>query len=122
MSTGNHTVSEATASSEVRTRSGRVSKPPVRYEPQELVEDDYAPDDYDTSESTTVESIESSDEDEESDFDADEDGNLADFVVPDKNEESDSENDDGSDTPVPPGRTASPIKKRPVRKSSATMG
>ena len=115
MSTGNHTVFEATASSEVRTRSGRVSKPPVRYEPQELVEDDYAPDDYDTSESTTVESIKSSDDDDESDFDADEDGNLADFVVPDKNEESDSENN-GATSPVPPGRTATAVKKRPVRK------
>jgi hypothetical protein len=118
MSTGNHTVSEVTASSEVRTRSGRVSKPPVRYEPQEQVEDDYAPGDYDTTESSSIESIETSDEDEESDFDedADDDGNLADFVVPDKNEESDSENDGATPPPVPPGRNSAAVKKRPIRK------
>ena len=39
------TLSETAA---ILTRSGRVSKPPVRYEPVEQVEDDYAPDDYDS--------------------------------------------------------------------------
>jgi hypothetical protein len=48
--------SNPTDSEPVRTRSGRVTKPPVRYEPVEQVEDDYAPEDYDSDESD-VESV-----------------------------------------------------------------
>ena len=78
-----------------RTRSGRVSKPPVKYEPIEKVEDD------------------ADEEDEEDEDDADEDGNLDGFVVADKSEsdESDSE-DDGK--PAVPVKKRTPVKKRPV--------
>jgi len=81
--------------SEIRTRSGRVSKPPVRYEPVEQVEDDYAPEDYDTDDGDT-DDIDDDDEDEEYDEDdeedADEYGNLDGFVVPDKNESDEDDN------------------------------
>ena len=81
--------------SSVRTRSGRISKPPVRYEPVEQVEDDYAPEDYDTDEDD-VDDIEDDDDDEEfeedDDEDADEYGNLDGFVVPDKNESDEDYN------------------------------
>jgi hypothetical protein len=102
---------------ETRTRSGRVSKPPVRYEPIEQVEDDYADDDYDSHESSDVSSEVSYDSSEEDlDEDADEDGNLDGFVVPDKSEsDSDDSSDDGK-PPIPVKRRAVPVKKRPARK------
>jgi ribonuclease E len=81
--------------SEVRTRSGRISKPPVRYEPVEQVEDDYDADDYDTDEPDSDDDDddeESDDEYEDDEDDADEYGNLDGFVVPDKNESSDDDN------------------------------
>jgi hypothetical protein len=94
------------------TRSGRVSKPPVRYEPQEQVEDDYADDDYDTQESD----IHSDDDDDEEDDDddeedADEDGNLDGFVVPDKSE-SDDDSSDGE--PAVPVKARRAVTKRPA--------
>jgi hypothetical protein len=85
-----------------------VSKPPVRYEPVEQVEDDYDVDDYDTEEPET-DDIESDDSDEEYDDeeeDADEYGNLDGFVVPDKNESD--EEDNGRPLPAP----ISVVKKR----------
>jgi len=99
--------------SETRTRSGRVSKPPVRYEPVEQVEDDYAVEDYDSAESSDISSevsYDSSEEDPEDD--ADDDGNLDGFVVPDKSE-SDSDNSSDGKPPVPVKRRAVPVKKRP---------
>jgi len=80
--------------SNVRTRSGRVSKPPVRYEPVEQVEDDYAPEDYDTDEDDVDENKDDDDEefDEDDEEDADEYGNLDGFVVPDKNESDEDDN------------------------------
>ena len=93
---------------EQRTRSGRISKPPTRYEPVEQVEDDYADDDYDSDESeikTDGESDDFSEEDTDDDEDADEDGNLDGFVVPDKSESGDSDSD---------GEPAVPVKKRPA--------
>ena len=85
---------EATGSK--RTRSGRVIKAPERYTPQEVCEDDYADDDYDTEESGSVSSEVSYDtEDISSESDADEEGNLAGFIVEDKSS-SDSESN-GSD-------------------------
>lgn len=94
--------------SETRTRSGRVSKAPVRYEPVEQVEDDYGPDDYDTE-------LGDSSDDEEDDFDetddddfeddADEYGNLDGFVVADKSESD--EDDNGG-----PRAAAVPVVKR----------
>ena len=93
--------------SEVRTKSGRVSKPPVRYEPIEQVEDDYSADDYDTEEEEDIdEDIDEYDEDEEDhEDDADEDGNLDGFVVPDKSESDEEENG----RPIPP---AVPVVKK----------
>jgi hypothetical protein len=105
------TLSEPT----IRTRSGRVSKPPVRYEPVEQVEDDYADDDYDTDESDISSTVSSDDEDEdeEDDSDADEDGNLDGFVVPDKSESSESDSDGEPPVSVQ-RRRAVAVKKRPA--------
>jgi len=95
-----------------RTRYGRVSKPPDRYEPIEQVEDDYADDDYDSIESD-IDSNDESDDDEETDeSDADDDGNLDGFVVPDKSE-SDDDSTDGEPA-VPVKRRGAPVKKRPT--------
>jgi hypothetical protein len=113
------TLAEAAATLEseapaTRTRSGRVSKPPVRYEPVEQVEDDYAPEDYDTEdEGESSEDISTDDEDEEDDeSDADEDGNLDGFVVPDKSESGESESDGEPTVPVAKRRAV--VKKRPA--------
>ena len=97
-----------------RTRSGRVTKAPDRYEPTEQVEDDYAPDDYDSNDPTDVSSDTETDSDEEDDeSDADEDGNLDGFIVPDKND-SDCESTDGK-PPVP-------AKKRFAKRSPVARG
>jgi hypothetical protein len=86
--------SEVTGNRRV-TRYGRVSKPPVRYEPIEQVEDDYAPEDYDSVEISDVASeIRTGSDEEDDETDTDEYGNLDGFVVPDKNE-SDDESTDG---------------------------
>jgi|TARA_X000001036_G_scaffold186359_1_gene175703 hypothetical protein len=78
----------------VKTRSGRVSKAPVRLELFEDVEDDYKQDEYDTDEDL----LNSDDEDflsdddienDESDEDADDNGNLKGFVVDDTDEDED---------------------------------
>ena len=104
---------------ETRTRSGRAVKAPVRYEPVEQVEDDYAPEDYDSDESD-IKSDEEEDfsEEDDDDSDADEDGNLDGFVVPDKSESGDSDSDDDGKPAVPvKKRPTVPVKKRaPVRK------
>lgn len=93
--------------SEVRTRSGRVSKPPVRYEPVEQVEDDYSAEDYDTEIEDDSDISDSDDEDDfDDDEDADEDGNLDGFVVPDKSESDEEDNG----RPIPP--TVPVVKKR----------
>jgi hypothetical protein len=103
----------ATEGTGTRTRSGRVSKPPERYEPIEQVEDDYDADDYDTEDPDDVsEDIETDTEDEEDESDADEDGNLDGFVVPDKSE-SDVSDSDGEPT-VPQTTKRTPVKKRPA--------
>jgi hypothetical protein len=77
----------------VRTRSGRVSKPPDRYIPTEEVTDDYAReehDDYDPSDSD--DDFEETDEEEtDDDDDGDENGNLKGFVVDDEDDEGDEE-------------------------------
>ena len=95
-----------------RTRSGRVSKPPERYEPIEQVEDDYDADDYDTEDPDDVsEDIDTDTEDEEDDeSDADEDGNLDGFVVPDKSE-SDVSDSDG-EPPLPKATKRTPVIKK----------
>lgn len=106
----------AVTSEPPRTRSGRVSKPPVRYEPVEQVEDDYSDAEYDSHESDTCDDdISEDDSDEDSDEDdADDDGNLDGFVVPDKSE-SDEEGSSDGEPPVPKAKRT-PVKKRPVRK------
>jgi len=102
---------------ETRTRSGRVSKPPTRYEPVEQVEDDYDPEDYDTEDPDDVsEDIETDAEDEEDDeSDADDDGNLDGFVVPDKSE-SDVSDSDGEPA-VPVAKRRAVVKKRPATRA-----
>lgn len=109
----------ATSSPPARTRSGRVSKPPVRYEPIEQVEDDYSDAEYDSHESDTCDEDPTEDESDEDDdeSDADEDGNLDGFVVADKSE-SDEEGSSDGEPPVPKAkRPRAPVKKRPaVRK------
>jgi len=104
-STGTSQTPEVTASKPVtRTRSGRAVKAPERYTPQEVCEDDYADDDYDSQESGSVSSEVSYDtEDISSESDADEEGNLAGFIVEDKNS-SDSEGN-GSDVRSESGET-----------------
>ncbi len=95
-----------------RTRSGRVSKPPVRYEPIEQVEDDYDANDYDTEDPDDVsEDIETDSEEEDDESDADDDGNLDGFVVADKSETSDSDSEDGEPT-IPDKKRRIPVKKR----------
>jgi len=109
------TVADSSTGTGTRTRSGRVSKPPVRYEPVEQVEDDYAADDYDSDESEvlTDDDIEDQDDEEDEDeSDADEDGNLDGFVVPDKSE-SDVSDSDG-ESPVPVSKRRAVVKKRPT--------
>ena len=100
--------------SETRTRSGRVSKPPTRYEPVEQVEDDYAPEDYDTEDDKgdASEDIETESDEEEDESDADEDGNLDGFVVPDKSESDVSDSDEDGEPAVPKRRAV--VKKRPA--------
>lgn len=75
-----------------RTRSGRIVKAPVRYSPQEVCDDDYAPDEYDSDESSMHTSDDECDTDDiSSESDADEDGNLAGFVVKSDDEDIDSD-------------------------------
>jgi hypothetical protein len=107
--------SAPTDSNAQRTRSGRVSKPPERYEPVEQVEDDYNDDEYDSDESDihTDDSFNEDSDEETDEDDADEDGNLEGFVVPDKSE-SDSDDSDGES--AVPVKKRTPATKRPVRK------
>ena len=107
-----------TSNPATRTRSGRVSKPPVRYEPIEQVEDDYSAAEYDSHESDTdVPTEDESDEDLDDESDADEDGNLDGFVVADKSESDEEDSDDDGEPAVPETkRPRAPVKKRPVRK------
>lgn len=86
-----------------------MSKPPVRYEPIEQVEDDYSDEDYDTElpEDSDISDDDTDEDDEDDDEDdADEDGNLDGFVVPDKSESDEEDNG----RPIPP--TVPVVKKR----------
>jgi len=106
-----------------RTRSGRTVKAPVRYTPQEVCEDDYAEDDYNSNESGSVSSEVSYDtEDISSESDADEEGNLAGFIVEDKSS-SDSESN-GSDVRSSAGETDVPSDgdERPSERSAPKRG
>ena len=72
------------------TRSGRISKPPVRYEPKETVIDDYSDEDVDEGESCDEEDEDVEEDDDDDEEDGDEHGNLKGFVTSD-DEESDEE-------------------------------
>lgn len=100
-----------------KTRSGRTTKPPERYEPVEQVEDDYADEDYDSDDPSELSSDTSYDSDDVVDNeDADDDGNLDGFVVPDKSEsDSDSTEEDGK--PPVPIKKRGPDAKRPTAPS-----
>ena len=104
-----------------RTRSGRTVKAPERYTPQEVCEDDYADDDYDTEESGSVSSEVSYDtEDISSESDADPEGNLAGFIVEDKSS-SDSESN-GSDVRSESGETDVPSDRDERRPPAPARG
>lgn len=102
-----------------RTRSGRTVKTPERYTPQEVCDDDYATEDYDSDESSIRSSEVSYDTDNiSSESDADEEGNLAGFIVEDKNSsDSDSNGSDvrseSSETDVPGERDERPAAAAP---------
>jgi hypothetical protein len=74
----------------IKTRSGRISKPPERFSPVEEITDDFSDDEYDGDDIDSDEDIEEDESEEESDDeeDADENGNLKDFVVDDEDEEA----------------------------------
>ena len=98
-----------------RTRSGRVSKPPVRYEPVEQVEDDYNDDEYDEAESDVDSEVEFSD----SELEDEDESEMDDFIVEDKSESD--EDDNGSDgeaaKPKPRGRPpVAAVRKTPAKK------
>jgi hypothetical protein len=82
-------------STSIKTRSGRVSKKPVSYEPNEIPEDDFAEEEHDGSYVASDTDMSESDEEDFSDDDdeeADKNGNLKDFIVDDASE-SDEEDD-----------------------------
>lgn len=89
---------------ETRTRSGRVSKPPTRYEPVEIVEDDFSDSAYDDDETDGDDEEDEEDEDEEDDDDA---GSLNEFVVDDSDSDSDKSEDE-----VKPSNGRKPVPKR----------
>ena len=78
------------------TRSGRVVKKPIRYEPQEEVCDDYDDEsgsDFDSD--SDIESIKSgSDDESETATDDDDAGSLADFVNDDDEEEEEEDDEE----------------------------
>jgi hypothetical protein len=80
-----------------RTRFGRVVKKPTLYVPVETVlDDDYATDEHDDTDSESLIDTEDeykSDDESDDDEDADENGNLKDFVV-DDDEASESESEE----------------------------
>lgn len=102
--------SDLTVSEPARTRSGRVTKPPERYEPVEQVEDDYSPEDYDSDESAVGSGVSYNESEIEEEGDDDLDG----FVVSDKSESDDDISDGEPPVPDPKPKRAV-VKKRPTR-------
>lgn len=101
-----------------RTRSGRVSKPPVRYEPVEKVEDDYASDEYDEIESEVGSGVAYSDSELEGEDD-DDDSEMDDFIVQDKSESDEDDNGDagrGAPAAGPKRPTVAPVRKSAAKK------
>lgn len=75
-----------------KTRSGRISKKPASYVPEEVPEDDFSENEHDEdyiAGDTDLSESEEEDFSDDDDADADENGNLKDFVVDDS--ESDEE-------------------------------
>ena len=76
---------------ETRTRSGRQIKKPQFYQPEETVlEDDYAPEDYDSDLGSDIDTEDEYDSEDDEEDDEDE-GSLKDFVVDDDEEDDDDE-------------------------------
>ena len=102
--------------STTRTRSGRISKPPTRYEPVEQVEDDYASDDYDEDESEVSSVVSYSEEELEDDDDA---SSLEDFIEDDEDDSDKSEDEvETSKNGRRVAATPVPVKKRGVPAAS----
>lgn len=94
-----------------------MSKPPVRYEPIEKVEDDYASDEYDDDESDVESGIEYSDSELEDEADSE----MDDFIVEDKSESDEDDNGSDGESAKPRPRGRPPAKRptvAPVRKSA----
>ena len=96
-----------------RTRSGRVTKPPTRYEPVEKVEDDYEDDEYDEDESDVGSGVEFSDSELD---DEDGDSEMDDFIVEDKSESDEEDNGDDAGRGGAKRPTVGPVRKRPASK------
>ena len=92
--------------STTRTRSGRISKPPTRYEPVEQVEDDYASDDYDADESDVSSVVSYSEDDDDA-------SSLEDFIEDDE-DDSDKSEDEVETNGRRVAATPIPVKKRGV--------
>jgi hypothetical protein len=72
------------------SRSGRVIKKPILYEPTERPEDDFNDEDYDEDDDDSDDDdIDEEDDDDDDDEDADDNGNLKGFVVEDEDENCD---------------------------------
>jgi hypothetical protein len=71
------------------SRSGRLVKKPILYEPVERPEDDFKEDEYDEDDDDEEDEEDDEDEEDEDDEDADECGNLKGFVIEDEEEEED---------------------------------
>jgi hypothetical protein len=72
------------------SRSGRVIKKPVLYEPTERPEDDFKEDEYDEDDPDGEDDdFDDEEDDEDDEEDADDNGNLKGFVVEDEEDESD---------------------------------
>ena len=72
-----------------KTRSGRISKKPKNYEPDEIPEDDFLEDEYDDDYEECVDDEDFSESDSgelTDDEDVDDNGNLKDFIVDDDSE------------------------------------
>lgn len=71
----------------VTTRSGRIVKKPVFYEPQEICEDDFSDGEESDISDEDLSDVEEDDEESDDEEDADDKGNLKDFVVDSDDEE-----------------------------------
>ncbi len=85
-----------------KTRSGRVTKKPDRWEPDEEVVDDFKPDEYDTDDGSDVSSKISLSDDEEPNSDDEgfiaQDSDEDDEMYEDSDEEEDDNMDDYDDS------------------------